>query len=288
MNLSPEIEAILHKFQVQPDALLGHGGEAFVFALDDGRILRIAHAGTSQQDLIDRAALLSELAPGAAQLPFAIPAVLEIHQIDNRVLTIEPRLPGRPLPDVLLETGGSARANLIRAYLDAAARLGDLSLHRPWYGEIRRDNAIRTAVFADYLVQRAAAGLQAGGAAFRRIDPQQLAAALPTPDQPEFVHLDAFAGNMLAADGKITAVLDFGAVCLMGDRRLDPLTAAIYLTPAITPSATDDDRAVAQAWLVEHDLDVWFEPAQRWIAAFWAFAHNDKALFEWCQSVLLA
>jgi hypothetical protein len=50
-----------------------------------------------------------------------------------------------------------------------------------------------------------------------------------------FVHLDAFAGNMLAEGSVVSAVTDFGVTAEAGDARLDPLTAPVYLSaPEIT------------------------------------------------------
>ena len=108
--------------------------------------------------------------------------------------------------------------------------------------------------------------LARAGAGFEEVEPAALAAALPEPSQPHLVHLDAYAGNMLAEGSAITGVVDFG-VAISGDRRLDPLLAAAYLPPCITPSATDVDAAVAREWLAANDLYELYEPARRWSAA---------------------
>jgi len=93
---------------------------------------------------------------------------------------------------------------------------------------------------------------------------------------------------MLAAGTAITAVIDIGQTSVVGDRRLDPLTAAVYLcSEGITPEAGAADRATAMAWLADAGLDRWFEPARRWIAAYWASAVDDRALHDWCRRVLL-
>jgi hypothetical protein len=73
-----------------------------------------------------------------------------------------------------------------------------------------------------------------------------------------------------------------------GDRRLDPVSAVVYLaSPAISPTAIPADVDVAMSWLRAYGLHEWFEPAQRWLAAFWSFALDDPRLFEWCRAVLL-
>jgi hypothetical protein len=76
-------------------------------------------------------------------------------------------------------------------------------------------------------------------------------------------------------------------IALVGDRRLEPLAAVAYLHPNITPTASDADRALAQAWLAERNLVPLYEPARRWLAAFWSIARDDRKLHEWCREILL-
>jgi hypothetical protein len=279
---------VLNRLEIAHDALLGRGGEALVYALDADHVARIYHPGTNRAAVDARAALLQELAGSAHRVPFAIPTVIETLGFDAWIVTLERRLPGRPLNEVLGEAVGFTRTTLIHAYLNAAARIGDLIAARPWYGDlVGGSGAIRTSTFGEYLAQRAAHSLAAAGKEFARVDPQALAAALPEPSSAALVHLDAFPGNMLSDGEGITAVVDFGVVAIVGDRRFDPLSAAAYLTPAITPTATDEDRRIAYRWLENQDLAHLFIPAQRWIAAFWSFAYDDEPLYKWCQSILL-
>ncbi|MGF1595642.1 MAG: hypothetical protein ACFCVK_01725 [Acidimicrobiales bacterium] len=93
---------------------------------------------------------------------------------------------------------------------------------------------------------------------------------------------------MLAVGSTISAVIDIGATAAVGDRRLDAVTAAVYLcADAITPEVGDTDRAVVRAWLSEAELLDWFDPVRRWIAGYWAHAVDDHQLHEWCRDVLL-
>jgi Ser/Thr protein kinase RdoA (MazF antagonist) len=280
------LDRVLASFGISPSALLGRGGESRVYALDDERVARVNAAQTRPAQVAGRAALLGELGRSAASLPFFIPEVLDTVTIGEYIVTVERRLPGTPLSELLAELSGEARAAVLRAYLEAAAQLGQLVVDRCWYGDLLDARPIRAQTFRAYLEQRARRSLKAAGRPFAGIDPASLAAALPEPEQASFVHLDAFPGNMLADAGGITAVLDFGASCIMGDRRLDPLTAAVYLDPAITPAANDEDRQVAQEWLAAAGLAGLYEPAQRWIAAYWSFALDDLSVYLWCQTVL--
>ena len=279
--------AALRSFGIAPAALLGHGGEAWVYALDTERIVRVHHEGTVRETVDSRSSLLAELARSADAVPFQIPRVLETAVVEGRIITTEPRLPGRALLELLGESRGDERNALMRSYLDAAAQIGDLHLERPWYGELSQRRPIRTESFREYLRRRAARSLAGAGPDFAGIDPDALAAALPEAEAPALVHLDAFPGNMLAEGTAVTAVLDFGVIALVGDRRLDPLAAVAYLTSNITPTADDTDRALAQEWLAERGLAGLYEPARRWLAAFWSIARDDLRLHQWCREVLL-
>jgi len=278
---------VLKALGIPEGAFLGSGAEAQAYALDGRRVARVHGLGVAEDDVRGRASLLSELAGSAGAVPFAIPRVLEIAAVEDRLVSIETRLPGRALSEVLGEASADQRAGLIRAYLDAAARIGDLRLERPWCGDLCNRDPIRTATFREYLRERARKSLAAAGPDFAAVDADELAAALPAPSIPALVHLDAFPGNMLAEGGSITAVLDFGTTCIVGDRRLDPLTAAAYLDSPITPSATASDRRVAGEWLRDHQLMGLYAPARRWLGAYWSFAREEPRLFDWCRSLLL-
>jgi hypothetical protein len=282
-----ELFPVLDTLGIGIDSLLGQGSEAWVFALDGERIARINRAGTTQIQADGRIALLSELGHSAKNVPFAIPTILDTIVIKGYIVTIENRLPGRPLTQALAESAGEAREALVRAYLEAVAQIGNLTLFRPWYGDLSDANAVRADSFRVYLQKRAEQSLKAASPEFETIDPVQLAAAFPEPDTAAFVHLDAFPGNVLVEGEVITAVIDFGASAIIGDRRLDPLTAAVYLSSAITPTATDRDRSTAQEWLAACNLADLFPAVQNWIAAYWSFAQDDISLYQWCRTTLL-
>jgi aminoglycoside phosphotransferase (APT) family kinase protein len=278
---------VIHALGAGPHALIGQGGESWVLGLDDQRIARINRPGATREAVESRNGMLAELGTVGDSVPFAIPQVLTTDLIEGYFVTIERRLPGRPLEQLLVESKGEARASLVRAYLEAADKIGDLEIARPWYGDLFDSGSIRTASFGAYLERRATRSLNAAGPLFDQVEPTALVRQLPEPDGAALVHLDAFPGNMLADGQTITAVLDFGFSCVMGDRRYDPLTAAAYLTPEITPGASEADWRVAQEWLVARGLAELFYPVQQWIAAYWSFATDDPGVHQWCRTILL-
>jgi aminoglycoside phosphotransferase (APT) family kinase protein len=283
----PELVLVLRSFEIQASDLLGHGGEARVYALGPDRVLRVLHPGGRAEDMARRQDLVGRLA--RSRPAFALPEILEVGQVGERIYVIERRLPGVSVQEALRTCPPEGRTTLVERYLEAAATLGDLRLERPHtFGDLIRDDAITTSTWRAYLEQRAAASLSRSTGELRSVDPRDLAADLPEPAEPAFVHLDVFAGNMMTDGQRITAVIDVGSTSVAGDRRLDPLAAAVYLaSPEITPAATAADVDVAMRWLGATGLDRWFEPARRWLAAYWSFAVDDANLLRWCQGVLL-
>ena len=252
--------AVALRFGVAPDALLGHGGEAWVYALDDDRVLRILRDGGRKADLLRRMALVEELA--LAQPVYRLPEVLDVGEIEGRTYAIERRLPGRSMLQELGRIEGAARERLIEAYLDTSASLGDLHLPaHTGFGELIADDSIVAPTWRAYLEERAARNLSRSTPELRQVDPAAVAGGLPDAATPSFVHLDAFAGNFLTDGVRITAVIDFGVSSLAGDRRLDPIASAVYLSdPNLTPTVTARDVDIALAWLRANGLAEWLEP----------------------------
>jgi aminoglycoside phosphotransferase len=285
----PALRTVLRRLGVSSVTLLGEGGEARVYAIDDERVLRVPrHHGS--EEVKRRQELIDELTAHGAT--FAMPELLDLEEVDGQCFVIERRLPGRSLMDELTVAEGNRRVALIERHLEAAAAIGRLHVApRDWYGEVigLDTEPIRTGTWRQYLIARAARSLKQNPWGRRGIDPEELVAGLPDCAEPAFVDLDAFAGNMLTDGTAITAVIDIGAYGVVGDARLNPLVAAVHLaSPEITPPTIRQDVDVAHAWLRAAGLADWFAPAQRWLAAFWCFATDDTVLQAWCRSVLLS
>lgn len=132
--------------------LLGEGGEASVHELDSEHVARIHRQGASLDRARERASLLAEIGRHATRVPFEIPSVVEIREVEGRLVSIEARLPGRAMGAVLAELRGEPRSALIAAYMEAAARVGDLEVDRPWFGELISAHPTRCPSFRSWLV----------------------------------------------------------------------------------------------------------------------------------------
>jgi len=283
-----DLVSVMQAFDVSASDYLGHGGEAWVFALGDERVLRVLHAGSTVESVVRIADLVTELR--RSSLPFALPEVLDAGDLDGRVYAIERRLPGHSLMLELSTANGSTRSGLIEAYLNAASVLGNLRLNeRGYFGDLLADEPIRTSSWLEYLRARAVHNRSRSVPELAALDFNDDAFGLPEPEAGSFVHLDAFAGNMLTDGAVITAVIDVGVSSVVGDRRLDPLAAAVYLlAPDITPAVRESDEKVVHAWLHRAGLRDLLEPACMWLASYWSFAIDDPSVMRWCRTVLRA
>ena len=259
-----------------------------MYALGDDRVLRVLHDGGEIAHVLRRKALIEELALSGPV--YRLPEVLDVGEVEGRTYAIERRLPGRSILDELGHLEGAARELVIEAYLDASAALGDLHLPaHAGFGDLIADDAIMVPTWRAYLEERAARNLARSTPELREVDPVGIADGLPDAATPSFVHLDAFAGNCLTDGVRVTAVIDIGYTSLAGDRRLDPIASAVYLSsPQITPTAIPHDVDVAMTWLRAQGLAEWFEPARRWLAAYWSAAVGDPSVIAWCGDVLLS
>ncbi len=283
-------EAILRSLGARMTTQLGRGGEGIVYPIDDERVVKIYNAGA--QDPRPRHALVAELSRRVGSTPtartFRLPAILEVGVSHDRWYSIERRLGGTTVADALERLVGDERTRLIQNQLDAVAALGDLPLDdRGWFGDLAHPDPIRADTWIDFCRRKIEHSLE-HAPGFGRIDASRIVHELPACDDPSFVHLDAFVGNILCEGSEVTAVIDIGATSTVGDRRFDPVSAVVYLHgEGIRPAATEHDKRTAAGWLADAGLSDMYEPVRRWLAAYWAWAIDDEDLHHWCRSVLL-
>ncbi|MFC3705374.1 phosphotransferase family protein [Devosia honganensis] len=283
--MTDDIE-ILQRLGHADAALLGAGNEARVYAMGPDHVVRIMKAGATLRAAEARAAMLDEIARHAADLPFRTPEVERVVAMEGRVLAIEKRLPGVPVGQLLEHLQGEERRNLLENYLGAARHIGGIGLVRDRFGPLLDGEGLRSSSWNGFLKARLATSARACPDDLR---PAVLAAAgtaLPEPERPALVHLDYFPGNVLAENGSVSAVLDFGPATLLGDDRMEAWSAVAYLDPEISPQARPEDREQALDWLRRCGLLADYEKARRWLAAYWSFAADDEALMGWCRRIL--
>lgn len=269
---------------------LGEGGEAEVFALDDTRVLR--RWRRDHPSIAKRIAFTQEIDAGASHLDFAVPEVLDHHVDDEgRPCFVERRLPGRSMTEALGEVSGSQRRALLTSYLETALSLRSIAFERPWFGEILAEEPIRSNTWDDYL--RRALDRQVAAAdpsAYPELDLDAvttgLRAEISDRSDPtrSLLHFDYFPGNVLCDDTRVTAVIDWSVLSIMGDPDLDVALSVAYF--AVTPTATASDTEFASAWLRERDLDQRASFYARWGAAWWLPGSDDEDIRSFAADVL--
>jgi hypothetical protein len=188
------LAAVLQHLGLAADAMLGHGGEAWVRALDGDRVVRVLHTGGRADDVRRRQALVDELS--RSEPAFALPEMIALDELDGRVFTIERRLHGRSVLDALRHCDGAERNRLIESHLAAAAALGNLRIEpRGGFGDLIAAEPIIETTWRAYLERRAAVNLARSTPDLHAIDPVGLAVAMPDTTEAAFVNVDAFAGT---------------------------------------------------------------------------------------------
>lgn len=266
--------------------LIGEGGEARVFDIADGRVLRLVRPGGQAGAQRERAELLQKICAAHTAAAFRTPRVIDICEVGGRVAVIEEKLTGITMAEALKTAQGQSRDRLIFSYLAAAASVGDIEVHMPFWGDIFAPPGIRSATYRSYLVDKLRSVQPVSGPLAELV--MEEPGAMPDCSKPSLVHFDIFPGNVLVEGDSVRAIVDFGTSSRMADRRLDVWSAVAYLDQEISPSATEADRDQALGWLKSEGLDSDYSSAKRWIASCWCFAHDDPAVQSWCRRVLSA
>ena len=276
---------------------IGHGGEAVAYELRGGRVLRLYHE--PPRDLDALAAFYAELS--AAKTEWTLPAVLEHGQTDAAVWSVHRLVPGRALIDVLPELRGATRTAALDAYLDAAALVGSLADSGATYRELLpEDAALERETWPAYLRARIEREVAHTGVDLRTDLPQlddvlieldKRIERLPERPPPALVHGDYFPGNVIIGDDlRVTGVIDFGPLTVIGDAMMDVASAAIFLE--VQPSWEPSDSAyVSERLLARHGDAVRIALAayRPWYAMRLAHCrNNDERLYAWCLGALRA
>ena len=291
----PARRAVLQRYGLAPDALLGHGGEAHVFALDPERVLRL-YRGTAAGEVaayIRRiGALYDTLDRGA--VPFALPHVLEVHA-EEVAWSIERRLPGRTLDGLLDALRGDERTQAITGYVDGAADFGYLGVPTGFgdgYGALFTEELLRTDSWGDLLEARLRLQLQRGTPVLRdrvaHLDAAALAILESARREPSgartLVHGDFFPGNVLFGDDlRVSAVLDLGWLTVVGDVTHDVRSAVAFWE--VRPWSQPGDAAALVAAARRHlgpDAADLIDRTRRFEQLRFAFVAEDEHLFAWC------
>jgi aminoglycoside phosphotransferase (APT) family kinase protein len=289
MDRPKTVAQLLNTFGVTSDRPLGSGQESDVFAIDDRRVLRLYRRPCDERHLARLATFYARL--GRCDAPFMVPEIVEFGERDGITYAVEVRVSGVDLAKALGWMEGEERFHAIRNYVDAATAVRSLKHPQVLFGEIIAAGPVRRDTWAEFVVARAVQCLDEhrhllGGVLER---PERGISALEAglvsraAASPNLVHGDYFPENvMVADDGRICGVIDFGALTLIGDADLDLACAVLNLTGMA--GVTPEDRRVAQKraaalGLTRETLDLYgLYYAFRFLGA----VRENDGLFRWC------
>ena len=292
-------EAVLRRFGLGAQDRLGEGGESEVFALDAHRVLRV-----HKREAAGYTRAIGELYAGLdrSRVPYALPEVLAVDGDGELSWSIERRLPGRSLDQVLPFVAASDRERVLRGYVDAAAAFGALGAPPGWpggCGELFTDERLRADRWGELQRARLTLQLEQARPVLEAAIPElgvvaarvlAEAEAAPNADAPTLVHGDWCPGNVLVGDDlRITAAFDLGWLTTVGHPCHDLLTAAVFCEPQA--AYRPDDAAVLADAVSAHlgpDTAVHLARTRRLEALRFAFVTEDPFLHRWCLAVLCA
>lgn len=284
--------AVLDRFRIGPEALLGGGSESQVYALDGDRVLRLQAPGARPEVDAQRRALAG-LWTGV-DVGYAVPRVLEAGEFAGRRYTVESRIEGEELRNYLTSTtDASLRRLTLERYLTAAMDLQRLPVPVAGFAQlIGPDAPRRFETLSDLLAAQLHRTVGPVRARLEADVPdlterwQQLFDALSRRQTwPALVHGDYFPGNVLVRrepDGSatVTGVVDFSPHTLAADPLLDVAGAIAFLgLESRTAQAGDEewltDLAVAR---LGDEARFWIEVYRRFYAFYFA---EDPAIYDW-------
>ncbi len=293
-------EAVLARFGVSRDALLGSGGESEVYALDEQRVLRIyrstheAPARTTEQlrRLYDLWASVS-LRP----FPLEVPWILDAGQIGNRYFTVDRRFSGRSLSGWLAEAQPDERRTVLLSYLDAAATLQQLPSPTRRFARLIGDDPREFDSLAELLTDQLLRILQTSRQRLEQDVPNVIEvwnrlqqALIGREVVPQLVHGDVCPPNVYVSRGPeggpvVTGVGDFSPHTLVADPLMDIAGAIAFLELEAYPDAAAD-----AAWLTAVAVERYGPGTADWIGhyrVYYGFYFSDTYEFDptsyaWC------
>ncbi len=279
-------------FDDHPTVLLGRGSESAVYALDEHHVLRQYHPGITDAYVAARAVLCERIA--AAGAPFGVPQVIARGQLAGRPATIERRLAGTDLATAWPGLTPTARLSALASYQQVAEQIGSVRFPDAPYGELLdSDAAIRCDQWPDYLMARLESTLTRSRAwllhdvprlpALLRWFERHIADALGSVPRA-LVHGDYFPGNVFVdGQARIHAVGDWGYSTIVGDPRLDQVTAAQFLALVDGMGADVRERALAQLAIDPLVIALYTGYAALYFAPC---RDDDPRTYAWCVATL--
>ena len=288
---------LLHHFGVTPKHLVAKGMEAEVYRYDADHVLKLYSGTASLARLRRLQEFYARLDTRSAS--YALPQIDTIIEKEGSIITLEKWREGRPMSDLLPSLDQMQLEQCMQTYLAAALELQGVGLRQPldryklfdeegisstvdgdWHQFLMRLLAKQLGQVAPYL----AGDVADFDAKVRRL---QTILAQPYMGQYTLIHGDFFPGNLLVdAAGKVTALLDFGLLTMIGDYLFDIATSWVFFDMYDTLQANLRERYLAMVLdrLGEHARGVLY----RYVLLYSMISANtysrtcEDGHYQWC------
>lgn len=231
-----EARTVLHRLGFSHAEPLASGAEGAVFRVTRGRVAKV-WARRSVKDVERSKAFYDELC--AASLPFATPSIEQVMLGGTYAVSLEVELSGEPLQRLVAHQARRIETKVVSAFVEVLANLarapvGPAARELAALQEARsfRQDGDTFARALDALIERR---VSPRAERWRRrlenfdevrSDVRRGLAFLDAASE-SVLHGDVFGENVLVdADGRPSAVLDFGFVTTVGDPRFDAAVCA--------------------------------------------------------------
>lgn len=265
---------------------LGSGWESRIYALGQDRILRIPKPEPNAEARVRARAAFTNSLPA---LPFAVPRLREITSVGGVLVTVEDRIAGRSLAEILPELAQDRRRQALAAYLETAEAMAALKTEGD-YGDLLVPQPLRCAHWGDYLARRLdgfaadealVADVPGLAGIVARLRTQLL--ALPDPEK-RIVHGDIWPPNVMMDDAlRVTGLIDFSFTTRIGDTAMDLAGAAQFIRIG-NPHADADHAFLMERIESRHGtaLRARFRLYDAWFAFSFAYGHDEPVIYPWC------
>lgn len=284
------MDDVLRAYGLTEDNLLGRGWESQIYALGQDRILKIPHPDPGAEAVV-RAQ--QAFALGLPPLPFAVPCVREITRVGDTLITIEDRIPGRSLAEILPGLTGERRRVALAAYLEVAEAMAGVRAAGD-YGDLLVSKPVRCPHWGEYLAARLkgfaddpvlAGDIPDLDAIVGRLTARLL--ALPDPEK-RVVHGDIWPPNVMMDDElRVTGLIDFSFTTRVGDTLMD-LAGAVHFQAIANPHGPEDSRFLMDRIEARHGTGLCDRIAlyATWFAFSFAYNHDMTEVYDWCLDLI--
>ncbi|SDT38058.1 putative membrane protein [Friedmanniella luteola] len=301
-ELAGEAE-VLAAFGTDRDRLLGAGSESEVFALDEGRVLRLYRTRheAPRQTATQLQALYRHWS--GVDVGIEVPLTLQTGELAGRAWSVDRRFSGRNFSGWLAESGPDERRPALLSLLDATTAVARLPSPVPGWARLVGPDGPRTHASLPALLNAMLAGPVARSRPHLQADLPEVAAVWDRLQAdlaarrvaPAVVHGDICPPNAFVSLGPsgpvVTGLGDFSPHTVHGDPVADLVGATAFLELEGYDGAAED-----AAWLTdvvlqrygtspvaEGDLARWLGVYRR----FYGFYFSDSAAFDphlyaWC------